>query len=64
MWTLAALLVCKSVAGPNLSEAFMWFTIGVLAQHAWRATPVPRYPHLENYATKSTMQKLADEKLS
>ncbi|MGW4578280.1 hypothetical protein ACWELP_06260 [Rhodococcus aetherivorans] len=37
VWALVALLLCKSVAGPNLSDPFLWLSIGVLAHFAWSA---------------------------
>ncbi|WP_395704913.1 hypothetical protein [Rhodococcus ruber] len=37
VWALVALLLCKSVAGPNLSDPFLWLTLGVLAHFAWTA---------------------------
>ncbi|KJL40822.1 hypothetical protein [Microbacterium trichothecenolyticum] len=34
-WAAVALLVSKSVAGPNLSEPWLWLTLAVCAWYAW-----------------------------
>jgi hypothetical protein len=40
-WALVALLVSKLVAGPDMSEPVMWILIGICANVAWRASPLP-----------------------